>query len=137
MIPPIATQPTPDDCPGPEDCAPARDLVGRIDTLEQSVRVLAAGHVTLTEQMAELSISVARQDKRMDQFGAELEQNGKDTRETLQAALEIKDIVTTGRTMGKLAKWAAPTLVACAVAFGVIKGWAVDIGQALSAGQRK
>ena len=129
--------PTPDDCPGPEDCGPARGLADRIGTLEGSVRILASGHVTLTEQMAELSISVARQDKRMDQFGAELAQNGKDTRETLQAALEIKDIVTTGRTMGKLAKWAAPTLVACAVAFGVIKGWAVDLGQAISAGARK
>ena len=135
MAPP--TPPTPPDCPGPDTCEPAHSLNVRIGTLENSVRILAAGHVTLTEQMVELSISVARQDKRMDQFGAELAQNGKDTRETLQAALEIKDIVTTGRTMGKLAKWAAPTLVACAVAFGVIKGWAVDIGQALSAGQRK
>lgn len=133
-----ATPPTPDDCPGPEACAPARDLVELIDAVEQSVRMLASGHVTLTEQMAELHLSVVRQDKRMDKLVTDLQANSQATQETMKAALEIKDVVTTGRTMGRLVRWAAPTLVALAVALGVIKGWAVDIGQAISAsGGRK
>lgn len=116
----------PEDCPGLDGCWPAQPIQERLDRLESSIRVVAAGHVALTEQMAELSISSARQDKRLNQFASELTDNSRATRETLQAALEIKDIVTTGRTMGKLARWAAPTFIAFAVALGVMKGWVTD-----------
>ena len=128
----------PDNCPGLDDCGPAQPLRDRIDRLESSVRIVAAGHVTLTNQIADLSLSAERQDKRLDAFGADLLANSQVTRETLQAAREIKDIVTTTRTMGKLARWAAPTLVAVAVALGVVNGWVHAIGQALaSIGARK
>ena len=134
MAPPIDPPP---DCPGLDDCGPAQPLRDRIDRLEASVRVVATGHVTLTQQVAELSLSVTRQDQRIDKIVTDLADNSKVTRETLAAAREIRDIVTTGRTMGKLAKWLAPTLVAAAVAVGVLKGWAIDVGQAIkAAGQR-
>lgn len=129
--------PTPADCPGPDHCGPVQNLYERIGTLESSVRILATGHVTLTQQMAELTISAHRQDERMDAFGHDLVENSQVTRETLQAAHEIKDIVTTGKTMGKLAKWLAPTLVSAAIAIGIVKGWAVDAGHAITSLGRK
>ena len=134
MAPP--TDPPPD-CPGLDDCGPAQPLRDRIDRLESSVRIVAAGHVTLTQQVAELSLGATAQGQRMDKMAADLADNSKATRETLQAALEIRDIVTTGRTMGRLAKWLAPTLVAVAVALGVLKGWAVDVGAAIKAAGQK
>ena len=129
--------PTPDECPGPDQGGPAASLHERIGTLESSVRILATGHVTLTEQMAEMTVSMTRQDKRINALRDDLKANSDATLATLQAAREIKDIVTTGRTMGRLARWAAPSLVAAAVAIGVLKGWAVDVGQAIKAAGQK
>lgn len=96
---------------------------GQIDVLTISTR-------TITEQIAELTVSQMRADaqrqehtKRLDSIELNLNENSQITRETLKAANDIKDLVTTARTGGKLIRWAAPTLVALGVAIGAIKGY--------------
>lgn len=94
------------------------------------IDVLMTGMRTTTEQIAELTVSQMRADaqraehtRRLDTIDANLKENSRDTRATLQAANDIKDLVTTAKTGGKLVRWAAPTLVALGIALGVVKGW--------------
>lgn len=96
---------------------------GQIDVLTISTR-------TITEQIAELTVSQMRADaqrqehtRRLDSIELNLNENSQLTRETLKAANDIKDLVTTARTGGKLIRWAAPTLVALGVAVGAVKGY--------------
>jgi hypothetical protein len=105
-------------------------LEERVGTVESSIRMVAAGHQVLHEQMAELTVLVHRQDT---QIRADLAENSKVTRETLAAANEIRDLVTTARTGGRLVRWAAPTLASCVVLWGMVSGWLVDFGHAVSA----
>jgi hypothetical protein len=102
-------------------------LHGRVDTLESSVRIVAAGHQLLAEQMAEITVSQHRSGQRLDKISTELADNSKTTREILGATRDLRDVVITARTGGKFARWLAPTLVAGALSFGVIKGWWTDL----------
>lgn len=98
-------------------------LHGRVGTLESSVRIVAAGHQLLAEQMAEITVSQHRSGQRLDKISTELADNSKTTREILGATRDLRDVVITARTGGQFVRWLAPTLVAGAVSFGVIKGW--------------
>ena len=102
-------------------------LHGRVDTLESSVRIVAAGHQLLAAQMAEITVSQHRSGQRLDKISTELADNSKTTREILGATRDLRDVVITARTGGKFARWLAPTLVAGALSFGVIKGWWTDL----------
>jgi septal ring factor EnvC (AmiA/AmiB activator) len=102
----------------------------RLDRLEASVRVIATGHAQLAEQMAELVVSQVRTDqknaehsKRLDKIDADLAENSALTRETWQNAKDIRDVVITAKTGGKLVRWATPTLVAIGLTVATVKGW--------------
>ena len=108
----------------------ARKTVDRLDRLEASVRVIATGHAQIAEQMAELVVSQVRTDqknaehsKRLDKIDADLAENSALTRETWQNAKDIRDVVITARTGGKLVRWAYPTLVAIGLTVATVKGW--------------
>jgi hypothetical protein len=112
-------------------------LVADVNRLNASVRVVAAGNNTLHEQIAELTVANheakaarAAQSSRLDHIESELQRNTTETRETramvgqtLEAAKDIRDIVTTARTGGRLVRWAAPTLAAAAATWATLKGW--------------
>lgn len=101
-------------------------LHGRVDTLESSVRIVAAGHQLLAEQMAEITVSQHRSGQRLDKISTELAANTATTREILEATRDLRDVVITARTGGKFARWLAPTLLAAAASIGVVKGWWSD-----------
>lgn len=102
-------------------------LHGRVGTLETMARVAEVGHQHLVEQMAEITVSQHRSGQRLDKLATELQSNSATTREILDATRDLRDVVITARTGGKFARWLAPTLVAGAVSFGVIKGWWADL----------
>ena len=99
----------------------------RVDSLESSVRIVAAGHQQLVDQMAEITVSQHRSGTRLDKLDSDLAENSKVPHEILPATRDLRAVVTTARTGGKFARWLAPTLVAGAVSFGVIKGWWADL----------
>lgn len=102
----------------------------RVSTLETGMRIIAAGHAQLTDQLAEFTVSqqraeVARkaQAERLDNFDAALADNSRLTAETLAATRDIRDLMTTARTGGRLIRWAAPTLAAAVAIAADLKGW--------------
>lgn len=102
----------------------------RVGTLEAGVRVIAAGHAQLVEQLAEITVSQHRaeaqrhaQSARLDNFDAALAENSRLTAETLVATRDIRDLMTTARTGGRLVRWAAPTLAAAGATWATLKGW--------------
>jgi len=102
-------------------------LHSRVGTLESSVRIVAAGHQQLVDQMAEITVSQHRSGTRLDKLSSDLAENtklGQDIRSDIRA---VRDVVITARTGGKFARWLAPTLVAGAVSFGMVKGWWADL----------
>lgn len=106
------------------------DIAGRISTLESGQKMIAAGHVQLVEQMAEITVSQRKADaqrkvysQRLDSITAELADNSRVTREILQATTDLRDVVTTARTGGQFVRWLAPTLIAAGAAALVMKGW--------------
>lgn len=108
------------------------ELQDRVSSLEAGQRMIAAGHVQLVDQMAEITVSQRRADQqrkeyaaRLDAITADLADNSKTTREILEATRDLRDVVITAKTGGRLAKWAAPTLVAVGVSVGIVKGWAL------------
>lgn len=102
-------------------------LHGRVGTLESSVRIVAAGHQLLAEQMAEITVSQHRSGQRLDKLSSDLADNTKLGRDIQSDVRAVRDVVITARTGGRFAKWLAPTLLAGAVSFGVIKGWWADL----------
>lgn len=99
-------------------------LHSRVGSLESSVRIVAAGHQQLVDQMAEITVSQHRSGTRLDKISTELADNSKTTREILGATRDLRDVVITARTSGKFARWLAPTVIAGAAALAVIKaGW--------------
>lgn len=105
-------------------------LTSRVDTFEGSIRALASGHVQLVEQMAEITISQRRADlqmveqsRRLDDINLELAANSKATREVLSITTDLRDVVITAKTGGRLVRWAAPTVVALAATAAAIKAW--------------
>jgi len=101
-------------------------LHGRVGTLESMARVAEVGHAHLVEQMAEITVSQHRSGQRLDKIATELQSNSATTREILDATRDLRDVVITARTGGRFARWLAPTLVAGAVSFGMVKGWWSD-----------
>lgn len=102
----------------------------RVSTLETGMRMIASGHAQLTEQLAEITVSQHRaeaqrkaQAQRLDNFDAALADNSRLTAETLAAARDIRDLITTARTGGRLVRWAAPTLAAAGATWATLKGW--------------
>lgn len=113
--------------PTPEELAA---LDQRVSTLETGMRIVAAGHAQLTEQLAEITVSQHRaeaqrqaQASRLDNVDAALAENSRLTAETLVAARDIRDLMTTARTGGRLVRWAAPTLAAAGATWATLKGW--------------
>ena len=102
-------------------------LHGRVGTLEASVRMVASGHAQLVEQMAEITVSQHRSGTRLDKLSTDLADNTAMSRAILQDIKDVHDVVVTAKTGGRLAKWAAPTLVAAAASIAVIKGWVHDL----------
>ena len=113
-----------------EDSMPGKldGLHERVERLEAGQRVIAAGHVSLTAQMAEVTTALHHQHAAATDLRAEMQRNSDATQQTLHAAREIRDIVTTATTLGRLARWVGPTVVAAAVAWGVAAGWAHALG---------
>lgn len=115
------------------------ELQDRVNTLETGHRMIATGHVQLVEQMAEITVSQRRADEqrkiysaRLDAITVDLAENSKVTREILDATRDLRDVVITAKTGGRLAKWAAPTLVAAGVSVGIVKGWLLSSWEWLS-----
>ena len=115
------------------------ELQDRVNTLETGQRMIATGHVQLVEQMAEITVSQRRADEqrkiysaRLDAITVDLAENSKVTREILDATRDLRDVVITAKTGGRLAKWAAPTLVAAGVSVGILKGWLLSSWEWLS-----
>lgn len=129
------------------------ELQDRVNTLEVGQRMIAAGHVQLVDQIAEVTVNQHRAEQQRKDFAKQLQgiaatlssqdeqirvnradmaeirddlrANTTTTREILEATRDLRDVVITAKTGGKLAKWAAPTLVAAGVSIGIIKGWAM------------
>lgn len=112
--------PTPDDCPGLDGCEVAQPIRERMTALELAHRGTAA-------KVADMTITVDRHSQMLDTLQSSIDENSTLTRQTLSAAQDIKDIVTTGRVMSRFARWLAPTLLATAAALAVVKGWAGDV----------
>lgn len=94
------------------------------------MRIVAAGHAQLTEQLAEITVSQHRAEAqrhadaaRLDNVDAALAENSRLTAETLVATRDIRDLMTTARTGGRLVRWAAPTLAAAGATWATLKGW--------------
>ncbi len=130
------------------------ELQDRVNAIEAGQRMIASGHVQLVEQMAEITVSQRRADihrkeqtQRLDEIAVtllnqdqqikenkdnlqairdDLAGNTKTTKEILEATRDLRDVVITAKTGGRLAKWAAPTLVAAGVSIGILKGWALS-----------
>lgn len=94
----------------------------RVGSLESSVRIVAAGHQQLVDQMAEITVSQHRSGTRLDKLDSDLAENSKVTHEILAATRDLRDVVITARTGGRFARWLAPTVIAGAAAVAVIKG---------------
>lgn len=97
-------------------------LHSRVGTLESSVRIVAAGHQQLVDQMAEITVSQHRSGTRLDKLSSDLAENtklGQDIRSDIRA---VRDVVITAKTGGRFARWLAPTVIAGAAAIAVIKG---------------
>lgn len=129
------------------------DLQDRVSSLEAGQRMIAAGHVQLVDQIAEVTVNQHRAEQQRKDFAKRLEgiaatlqsqdeqirfhrdslaeirddlrSNTTTTREILEATRDLRDVVITAKTGGRLAKWAAPTLVAVGVSVGIVKGWAM------------
>lgn len=102
----------------------------RVASLEANVRVVAAGHAHLVNQIAEIAVSQHRaeehrriQDQKLEALQSAMNANTDMTIKTLAAAESVRDVVTTARTGGKFLRWLTPTLVAAGIAVGTVKGW--------------
>ena len=130
-------------------------LQDRVATLETSVRWIGDSQTQLIEQMAEVTMGQRRADihrreqtERLDKIAQTLVdqddqirvnrgsldgirsdvQRVNDTMSSvLTATQDLRDVVITAKTGGKLARWLAPTLVAGAVAVTTIKGWGQSV----------
>lgn len=127
------------------------ELENRVSSLEAGQRMIAASNVQLVDQMAEITVNqhranevrrqqtqrldeialtllnqdeeIRRNRDRLAEIGEELRTNTRTTAEILEATRDLRDVVITAKTGGRLARWAAPTLLAAAASIGVIKGW--------------
>lgn len=117
-----ATQPTPD-CPGLDDCDAAAPLIERLERVESGVRMLAAGHQTLANQMAEVTVVLREQDRRIDASAESLARIEARSDESAELLRDIRDGLITARTSAKLVRWLAPTLIALAAVVATVKGW--------------
>ena len=114
--------PAPDDCPGLDGCEVVQPIRERMTALEIAHRGTAA-------KVADMAITVDKHSQMLDTLQSSIDENSTLTRQTLDAANSIKDIVTTGRVMSRFARWLAPTLLATAAALAVVKGWAGDVAE--------
>lgn len=130
-------------------------LQDRVATLETSVRWIGDSQTQLIEQMAEVTMGQRRADihrreqtERLDKIAQTLVDQDdkirvnkdaldcisadvKRTNDTMSSVLtatqDLRDVVITAKTGGRLARWLAPTLVAGAVAVTTIKGWGQSV----------
>lgn len=130
-------------------------LQDRVSTLETSVRWIGDSQSQMIEQMAEVTMGQRRADihrreqtERLDKIATTLVDQDdkirvnkdaldcisadvKRTNDTMSSVLtatqDLRDVVITAKTGGKLARWLAPTLVAGAVAVTTIKGWGQSV----------
>lgn len=118
---------TPSDCPGIEHCAEAEPIHDQLQTLQSSVRILAQGHATLAEKMAEVTMTLRRQDERIDSNAEVLSSLQASSLGNAEMLRDIKDIVTAGRVtwrvskaVGSFIKWGAGLVIAVSGAWFAI-----------------
>ncbi len=98
-------------------------LDDRVSTLEAGQRMIAASNVQLVDQMADITLTLRRQDELIGRNASALNDITKSMKENTEMTRAIRDVVITARTGGKFVKWVTPTLVALGLGVGVIKGW--------------
>jgi hypothetical protein len=115
-------------------------LNSRVESLEDAVRILTTGNEAVTEQIAELTVSMRRADEHRRRLEDTLQTNTELTREVLESTRDtremvqlMRDVQASGRLGARVAKmfggalkrvvmWGAPLIVAAAGAWWSIKG---------------
>jgi methyl-accepting chemotaxis protein len=96
--------------------------------LETSMRGLTAGHRYLADQIAEVSITLRHQDRRIEDNARQLSSISAGITENTELTRDIRDLVASGRVAGKIGravgavvKWASAIVVAGSAAWFAIK----------------
>jgi hypothetical protein len=106
---------TRDDTPSRSDWAALVDLQA-----EQAaeIRVIKTGYTHLTQQLAEVTVTLHAQDRRIAEnatqlasIAASVDANTKMTSEALQMLGDVRDAVTAATVLSRVAKWAAGALI--------------------------
>jgi hypothetical protein len=92
------------------------------------IRVIKTGYTHLTQQMAEITVTLHAQDRRIAENAQQLagiassvDTNTKMTGDALTMLADVRDAVTTATVLSKAAKWAAGAVITGAAVWLSIK----------------
>lgn len=92
------------------------------------IRIVEAGYRHITEQVAELTVTLHAQDKRIEEnaqqlaaIGTGLQANTKMTGEALVMLKTVQDYVTTGTVLSRAGRWLAGLILTCSALWLAIK----------------
>lgn len=91
-----------------------------LENVLPSIRVIAAGHAQLVDQIAEITVAQQRAD-------IEAEAQRKMLEGISMTLGKVHDVVITAHTGGRILRWAAPTIVAVTAATAAVKGWITKV----------
>jgi len=97
-------------------------LLQRVGDHDAQIRVIASGHAQLHAQLSEVTVTLHRQDKWINEATASLASLNRAVAENTELTRDIKDTIVAGRVAGRLAKWAAGAVVTLAAAWSAFKG---------------
>jgi hypothetical protein len=106
--------------PTPSDFAALVDLQQR---QEAQIRVIAAGHVQLVDQISEITVTLRHQDERIAVNDMQLRRIETAVGENTELTRDIRDAITAGRVAGSLVRWMAATVVTLSAAWLALKGF--------------
>lgn len=103
---------TPPDCPGLDACQPAAIVREHLDQLtvtqqrlEAQVRIVAAGHSQLVDQLANVTVTLREQDRRIEENVTRMQSLDVHLRENTELTKDIRDALVAGRVVKRLAIW--------------------------------
>lgn len=99
------------------------------------IRVVEAGYRHITEQVAEITVTLHAQDKRIEEnakqltaIGAALEANTRMTADALVMLKPIQEYVTTGTVLSRAGRWLAGLILTCSAVWIAIKDF-INLGK--------
>jgi beta-phosphoglucomutase-like phosphatase (HAD superfamily) len=89
---------------------------------ESQIRVVAAGHAQLVNQISEVTVTLRRQDEKIAVNAGQLNLIQQAVAENTNLTRDVRDAITAGKVAGRLVRWMAATIVTLSAAWLAFKG---------------